>query len=344
MSPPDSSRLPDGPKAQFDERPNISANGRAAQRLAKTYGFAVFPVRAGAKQPLTSGDKGGPEGQWEPNGNRWGATSSPHRISMYWQRYPDADIGVATGGDLVVIDVDTLNGHGKDGFATLAAHLSLPPTLIASTPTGGKHYYFRTPDSTRVRTRNDGLGPGLDVKGDGGYVVAPSGVGYRPGRRSWVMYRSPAPMDRELLALLQRNDLIVQPRSSLPRPPRDLDDLIEADIGKGLSADPNDTWVDEDPELKLCCALAAIDPDLVYDEWVRVLAGAQNELGDDAFDICDRWSRTGSKYPGPRAFAAKWRDCRKIRGIAIATVYRIADEHDRSWRDDYRRLLGRRRA
>lgn len=84
--------------------------------------------------------------------------------------------GLATGAKsgVFVLDVDMKNG--KDGLATLAKLGPLPPTYTVATPSGGKHFYFSHPG---WRVKNSGgalgkdLGGGLDIRGDGGYVVMP---------------------------------------------------------------------------------------------------------------------------------------------------------------------------
>jgi hypothetical protein len=89
--------------------------------------------------------------------------------------------GRATG--LVVLDVDT---KGEvDGFHTLAelGFAILPDTPMVHTTSGGLHLYFRAADYPEIRNtagaKGRGIGPGLDWRGEGGYVIVPSpGSGY----------------------------------------------------------------------------------------------------------------------------------------------------------------------
>src|SRR5690606_21320017 len=71
-----------------------------------------------------------------------------------------------------VIDED--NKKGKDGagelFKLKLSGLEIPPTYTQRTPTGGKHYVYRCPEP--VKQGVNGLAPGLDVRGRGGYIVA----------------------------------------------------------------------------------------------------------------------------------------------------------------------------
>lgn len=126
-------------------------------------GMPVFPLVPGGKTPLT------------PNGFK-DATTDADQITLWWTATPDANIGMATSG-LLVLDVDSKNG--KDGFKELeqleAAHGALPATLTQITPNSGKHYIYNAPAEGTVGSRVNCPAEGLDVRGEGGYIViAPS--------------------------------------------------------------------------------------------------------------------------------------------------------------------------
>lgn len=116
------------------------------------------------------------------NGVR-GASSDPEQIQQWWSAWPKAGIGLATGArsSLVVIDVDAAHG-GDRTLESLAATKKLEPdTLTATTGGGGRHLLYVHPGAPhRVGNpagRLPGIGttPGVDMRGDGGYiVVAPS--------------------------------------------------------------------------------------------------------------------------------------------------------------------------
>jgi KaiC/GvpD/RAD55 family RecA-like ATPase len=105
----------------------------------------------------------------------------PKQIALWWKKWPDANLGILTGQEsgLLVLDVD-----GEDGKAALQTlteeHGALPKTLCVKTGrTGadgkrnGFHYYFRAPGGAEIRNSAGVLGKGLDIRADGGYVVAP---------------------------------------------------------------------------------------------------------------------------------------------------------------------------
>jgi hypothetical protein len=110
-----------------------------------------------------------------PNGLD-GATMDAELIRAWWARWPAANVGIRTGlvSGLVVVDVDPRHG-GDDGFADLETrHGALPESPLAHTGGGGSHLFLAHPGVRPVTCRtNLGGFPGVDLKADGGYVVAP---------------------------------------------------------------------------------------------------------------------------------------------------------------------------
>ncbi len=103
------------------------------------------------------------------------ATTDRAAIERWWRLWPNADIGVRTGPEsgLLVVDVDPKHG-GDDTYAELEReHGSIPDTVVCLTGGDGWHTYFRYPASETVRNSAGRVGQGLDVRGDGGYVVVP---------------------------------------------------------------------------------------------------------------------------------------------------------------------------
>jgi hypothetical protein len=94
------------------------------------------------------------------------ASNDPDQIEKWWDQFPHANIGVCTGAasnGLVVIDFDPRHGGSEDG-------LNLPETLKSNTG-NGHHLWFVTED--QIRNSAGKLGQGIDVRGTGGYIVAP---------------------------------------------------------------------------------------------------------------------------------------------------------------------------
>lgn len=137
----------------------VSPTGRAALWYAGR-GLRVHPLRAGSKLPMLS--------RWQDR-----ATTAAATIADWWTRWPDAGVGIGTGTDSRVVAVDIDNRHGgDDALAALEReHGEVPTTWRCLTAGGGLHLYVRHPGG-HVGNRA-GMWPGIDLRGDGGYVVAP---------------------------------------------------------------------------------------------------------------------------------------------------------------------------
>lgn len=104
------------------------------------------------------------------------ATTDRETITSWWTKWPEANIGILTGREsgLAVLDVDPRNG-GLESFAMLEDYYGrFPSTLKVLSGGGGFHLYFRYPNEG-IRSRAN-LYPGLDLKADSGYVVAPPSI------------------------------------------------------------------------------------------------------------------------------------------------------------------------
>jgi hypothetical protein len=104
------------------------------------------------------------------------ATADPERIRSWWTKHPDHLVGIPTEG-LLVVDLDVREGQrsGWDVWLELAEPhgWSSDGTVMVSTPSGGGHIYHEAPEGAGVRNSASKLGPGIDVRADGGYVIAP---------------------------------------------------------------------------------------------------------------------------------------------------------------------------
>ena len=130
-------------------------------------GFRVFPLEVNGKLPTI---KDFP--------NR--ATTDSKQVETWWNGRPK-NIGISTthfGADeaLVVVDVDVKKQKRGD-LSLIQLELDgfdLPPTFTVTTPSGGRHLFYKT--SKALRQGTDVLGSGLDVRSLGGYVVGPGSV------------------------------------------------------------------------------------------------------------------------------------------------------------------------
>jgi hypothetical protein len=138
----------------------------AALKLARN-GMAVFPCRVRDKRPATA------------NGCT-DATRDPDQIRTWWQQDENFNIGIATGAKSGVFVVDIDN---EDGFAALVK-LGVMPDTVAAITASGEHYYFNMPDCD-LRNSVRKIADGVDIRANGGYVLAPPSVHPSGKRYTW---------------------------------------------------------------------------------------------------------------------------------------------------------------
>lgn len=137
------------------------------------------------------------------------ATTNEDVIGSWWAQWPEAMIGMPTGpaSGVWALDIDmpkgVTDGSGYDSLQELiASHGDLPSTWTQKTPSGGTHYIFRYPtDGMIIRNSAGKVGPKIDVRGDGGYIIVAPSVNH-DGHSYQTINGSPAvPAPAWLLAL-----------------------------------------------------------------------------------------------------------------------------------------------
>ena len=127
-------------------------------------GWPVFALQPKNKIPL-KGSRGFKD-----------AATNEAILTRAWDEHQDANIGMATGkiAEVWVLDID--GEAGSKSLTALENELGpLPETLEQRTGSGGRHLFFRWPAAREVRNRQS-LRPGIDIRGEGGYVVLPPSV------------------------------------------------------------------------------------------------------------------------------------------------------------------------
>ncbi len=157
-------------------------------------GWSVVPLVPREKRPLIA---------WTPHQEK---PAAEDEVRTWFSRWPGANVGVVTGAvsGLVVLDIDPQH-DGEESLAKLEAeHGPLPGTTMAVTGGGGRHLYFIHPGGV-VRNKV-GLAPGVDLRGDGGLIVAPPSIHPSGGRYAWAPGHDPnaAPPARMPAWLLAR--------------------------------------------------------------------------------------------------------------------------------------------
>lgn len=166
----------------------------AAARDLMAKGWAVFPLHnpiitsIARKCSCKEGDKCGTIGKHPrtATGFKEATSTSEATVCNWWSRWPAANTGIATGSasGFVVLDIDPDKG-GWESFQTITdEHGQLPDTVEVNTGGNGRHLYFKNPEK-KIPNSTTKLGSGLDVRGDGGYVVAPPSLHKSGNRYSW---------------------------------------------------------------------------------------------------------------------------------------------------------------
>lgn len=164
-----------------------TADLKAAALDLLARGWSVIPIEPRGKRPIVA---------WAEYQSR-PATSA--QVEQWFGAARRPNLGVVTGevSNLVVIDVDVRHG-GSHSLALLELeHGNLPDTVEAKTGGGGRHLYFSHPGG--VVHNRVGLAPGIDVRGDGGCVVAPPSLHPSGQRYEWLPEHSPGETELESL-------------------------------------------------------------------------------------------------------------------------------------------------
>jgi hypothetical protein len=185
----------------------------------------VFPISRGKLPAIRSPHRDDPPGTPSCRGEcgRIGhgvhdATTDPKRLDELFDAAPYATgYGIACGrGNEPLLGVDLDRKNGVDGVASLAGlaeqhGFEVPETAVISTPSGGLHLWFTGPAGAPVRNSAGKLGPGIDVRGYGGYLVGP-GSWTPKGIYRFAEQRSAAELPDALLSLM------LPPPPARPRP------------------------------------------------------------------------------------------------------------------------------
>jgi hypothetical protein len=170
----------------------------AALGLAQR-GMAIFPCRARGKEPATY------HGVLD-------ATKDHNTIRGWWGADPHFNIGLATGtpSGVFAIDIDGIDAEGE--LHKLEAENGLLPPTVASITGRGRHVLFQMPSGVKIANSAGQVAPGIDVRGTGGYIVAPpsvhpsgrpyawsvdSGTAFAPAP-AWLIHKISTPARRAL--------------------------------------------------------------------------------------------------------------------------------------------------
>lgn len=281
----------------------------AALRYA-SIGWPVFPC-GDNKHPLT------PRGYYD-------ASTDPATIAQWWARNPTAHVAVACGAArLAVIDLDYDPTKSKDGpsaWQVLCDDRGRDLCgLIATTPRGGRHLFYVMPQDATVGCRVDVIPKsGIDVRGEGGYVLLPSPAS--PGRE----WRAGDPFDVDADG--------VSDCGPMPQWVRELLAVTsERRVGASAGGESSiATPLGPDAVRSIQSALAAMDSD-PHDVWLRVgMALKSTGAQDQAYDLWCEWSQSSPKFNAKQQ-RRRWNSFKEFRWdgseITLGTLFHLAREH-----------------
>lgn len=167
----------------------MKSRQQTAALLYAAKGYKVLPIYGAEKGGACSCSQGAecsrPAKHPMTNNGVKAATEDPGAINAYWKKWPNANVGIATGekSGIVVLDIDPQNGGQKSLEAAIAELGSLPLTPKTRSGGGGHHYIFSYPKcGVASHTAGKRLGTGVDILSNGSYFIAPESV-HATGRR-----------------------------------------------------------------------------------------------------------------------------------------------------------------
>jgi hypothetical protein len=314
-------------RVRMDKKPRakLSAMGQAALDIARELRWRVFPCSPLDKRPMIPKSEGG-------HGFK-DATLETEIIIEWWTKYPNAMIGVATGmaSGFFAVDLDKKPGMG-DGPATWRQwelDMGIEPISSGSvrqhkTPSTGKHVLYRyIPGLGSIPLGK--LGEGVEIKGDGGYIIVPPSV-----MSDGAKYVCMKPENSPLL------DIDIQVTDA----PDWLLDKLRDYYGKYYSDDEDRVKGTPVSSSEIEAALFAIPcKDLDYSTWLYVGAALYKELGDDkGKPLFMKWCATDKARFNSRDVGRKWtEEIPKFSKLTVGTIFHYAKQYDPEWRDRFKK-------
>lgn len=293
----------------------------AALDYAAQRGWLIFPARFVLDDRTGKWGKKSWKSAKSSNGRAWGMTKDLDEVCRDFAKPSRTAVGIPTGAvnNIFVVETDTPAGHNVDGPTSLklleAEHGTLPDTLMAESPSKSRHRYFNHPgNGLKVRSTASELGPGIDVRGEGGMVIAPPSV-RGDGHYRWLNNNPIADAPQWLI------DLVVATSKS---------------DGKGTDDDAEEPQA---PIEQIRAAFAVIpNDDLGWEDWnnrgmalFRATAGS-----DDGLAIFHAWSSKSKKKYNAQRTDDKWaayQSCPPTE-IGVGSIFYWANEASPGWDDE----------
>lgn len=240
----------------------------AALAYAKQ-GWNIFPVHAINKNGIcTCGNKACGDAGKHPasTGGVKDATNDPEQIRS-WFKKGHLNIGLRTGeaSNVTVADIDIAgNKKGADTWAKLNSDTGEPQTLTAETGSGGMHVYFNY--NSALKTSTNTLGPGVDIRNDGGYVILPPSNHKSGGVYRWILEEPLAHLPAHLTVRAKKRP--GRPKKNDPTQRKLTLEEVEV-VLQNVDPGDRDTW-----------------------RHVGIILGREFDRSDKAWEIYNEWADT----------------------------------------------------
>ena len=229
------------------------------------------------------------------------ASKDAETLRRWFTTEPRLNIGIATGeiSGVVVVDIDPRDG----GDVTWSDFVDrnggkVPDTVVASTGGGGQHVVFAYAPDQVIRSP----GKGVQIKGNGGYIVAEPSGHHSGGVYAWMAECDPLEGAQPATA----PEWLVTPKSA--------DTLVIR--GDRIRAAG---YLSPQRVLDLQAAMACLDPD-PYETWFQVGMALHSTDAPEAFELWDTWSQQSSKY-NANASRRKWASFGQREGLHVESVF-----------------------
>src|ERR1700722_2365734 len=252
--------------------------------------YAVFPCRP--KEESVNGELRPAKSPLVAGGFK-SAKDKSTAVTRWWRQWPDALVGVPTGWqtNIIVVDVDPA------GLAWYDAHRAQLPTTQINRTHRGLHLLFRDPNTAEVGSSANKGAPGIDVRGERGYVIW------------WPAHG--CPVENEGIIAEVPDGLLDLIKDPAPKPADDV--LLE----RGKT---------EHTLSQAVLIVNQLDADMSHDPWRNVGMGLHHQFDGDehAFELWDEWSaQAKTKYPGTPALAGRWKSFKKDNKSGAVTMRTI---------------------
>lgn len=271
------------------------------------FGFNVMPIQGETKIPAVPWDD-------------WLSNLSAQSINSYWQKHPAHQVGFIVGDNVIVFDADST--ESIKALADLEEAHNLAPNLLVKTKRG-EHHFFRRDKGIRARTDSHSTKQHpdrIDVKTGRSLVVLPPSTNKVITRVTVNVAADLVPVTQTFVDTVFVHNGRVAPSKVALEPPKPI-----------LEVEPQATSTL--PELS--AMLNALNPDMGYEDWLRVLLAVYHETqgSPDGYAVVDAWSARGKKYGGAGDMRTKWHSFKSNRGnpVTIGTLRKMVTDAGHDW-------------